>query len=122
MFCIFDLNLVIIAWTADELSCGQQVTDTHTHGHTDKHTDAGDDNIQRQKMASDNNLQMILISIFLQIHLSVKKNHPNMRNTAYQNMGMFCVSGMILLIMFHPKKQELKHCKDSCFYWNEPLI
>ena len=34
----------------------KQVIDTHTqtHGHTDRHTDAGDDNTRRPKLASGN--------------------------------------------------------------------
>ena len=35
----------------------KQVIDTHTHGHTDRHTDAGDDNTQRPKLASGNNIK-----------------------------------------------------------------
>ena len=30
----------------------KQVIDTHTHGHTDRHTEAGDDNTHRPKLAS----------------------------------------------------------------------
>ena len=29
-----------------------QMIDTHTHGHTDRHTDADDDNTGRPKLAS----------------------------------------------------------------------
>ena len=32
----------------------KQVIDTHTHGHTDRHTDEGDDNTRRPKLASGN--------------------------------------------------------------------
>ena len=49
VFCISDPNLVILAWMADELSCGQ-ASDWHTQ--TDRHTDAGDDNTRRPKLAS----------------------------------------------------------------------
>ena len=45
MFCISGLNLVILAWMSDELSCGQ-ARDWHTHWHTD------DDNTRRPKLAS----------------------------------------------------------------------
>ena len=53
MFCTYVLNLVILAWTADELSCGQ-ASDwyTHRHTHTDRYTDRGDDNTRRPKLAS----------------------------------------------------------------------
>ena len=33
----------------------KQVIDTHTHGHMDRHTDAGDDNTRRPKLASGKN-------------------------------------------------------------------
>ena len=33
----------------------KQVIDTHTHGHTDRHTDAGDDNTRRPKLPSGKN-------------------------------------------------------------------
>ena len=36
-FCIYGLNLVILAWMSDELSCNL-VIDTHTYGHTDPQT------------------------------------------------------------------------------------
>ena len=42
-------NLVILAWTADELWCGQ-ASDWYTH--TNKYTDKGDDNTRRPKLAS----------------------------------------------------------------------
>ena len=56
VLCIPDPNLVILAWTADELSCGQASGwYTNTHGHTDRHTDAGDDDTRRPKLASGKN-------------------------------------------------------------------
>ena len=33
----------------------KQVIDTHTHTHTDRHTDMGDDNTRRPKLASGKN-------------------------------------------------------------------
>ena len=44
-------NLVILAWTGDELSRGQ-ASDYRTHGRTDTQTDAGNDNTRRPKLAS----------------------------------------------------------------------
>ena len=49
VFCIFGSNLAIPAWTGPKLSLGQ-ASDWHTH--TDTHTDAGDDNTRRPKLAS----------------------------------------------------------------------
>ena len=49
VFCIFGPNLAILAWTGSKLSRGQ-ASDWHTH--TDTHTDAGDDNTRRPKLAS----------------------------------------------------------------------
>ena len=41
VFCTFVPNLVILAWTSGELSCGQaRDWHTHTHGHTDTQTQA----------------------------------------------------------------------------------
>ena len=54
VFCTYVSNLVILAWTADELSCGQAI-DTHTDTHTDRYTDRGDDNTRRPKLASGKN-------------------------------------------------------------------
>ena len=51
VFCTFGPNLVILTWTGPELSCGQAsdwYTDTRTHGHTD----GGNDNTRRPKLAS----------------------------------------------------------------------
>ena len=48
-----DTILMILVWTAGELSCGQQVINTHTH--TGRYTDTGDDITRRPKLASDNN-------------------------------------------------------------------
>ena len=39
VFCTFVPNLVILAWTSGELSCGQ-ARDWHTHGHTNTRTQA----------------------------------------------------------------------------------
>ena len=49
VFCIFGPNLAILAWTGPELSRGQ-ASDWHTDRHT--HTDAGNDNTRRPKLAS----------------------------------------------------------------------
>ena len=49
-------NLVILAWTGDELSRGQ-ASDYRTHRRTDTQTDAGKDNTRRPKLASRNKTQ-----------------------------------------------------------------
>ena len=54
VFCIFCPNLVVLAWTGPELSRGQ-ASDWHTDRQTDTHTDAGNDNTQRPKLASGKN-------------------------------------------------------------------
>ena len=51
VFYISDPNLVILAWTVDELSHGQ-AHDWRTHRHTHIHTHAGNDNTRRPKLAS----------------------------------------------------------------------
>ena len=51
VFCTYVSNLVILAWTADELSCGK-ASDWYTP--TDRYTDMGDDNTRRPKLASGN--------------------------------------------------------------------
>ena len=58
VFYISDPNLVILAWTVDELSHGQAHdwrTHRHTHTHTHTHTHAGNDNTRRPKLASGKN-------------------------------------------------------------------
>ena len=50
VFYISDPNLVILAWTVDELSHGQ-AHDWRTHTHTQTHTHAGNDNTRRPKLA-----------------------------------------------------------------------
>ena len=54
VFYAYGLNLVILAWTGDELSRGQ-ASDYRTHGRTDTQTDAGKDNTRRPKLASGKN-------------------------------------------------------------------
>ena len=56
VFYTYGLNLVILAWTDDELSCRQAGGLTHTHGHTQ--TDAGNDNTRRPKLASGKNWKL----------------------------------------------------------------
>ena len=51
VFYTYGPNLVILAWTGDELSRGQ-ASDYRTHGRTDTQTDAGNDNTRRPKLAS----------------------------------------------------------------------
>ena len=50
VFYTYGLNLVILAWTGDELSRGQ------TWRRTDWRTDAGNDNTRRPKLASGNKI------------------------------------------------------------------
>ena len=53
VFYISDPNLVILAWTVDELSHGQAHDwRTHRHTHIHTHTHAGNDNTRRPKLAS----------------------------------------------------------------------
>ena len=62
VFYISDPNLVILAWTVDELSHGQAHdwrTHRHTHIHTHTHTHAGNDNTRRPKLASGNNFNIL---------------------------------------------------------------
>ena len=54
VFYISGSNLVILAETGDELSRGQ-ARDWRTDGHTHIHTDAGNDNTRRPKLASGKN-------------------------------------------------------------------
>ena len=55
VFYTYGPNLVILAWTGDELLCGQ-ASDYRTHGRTDTQTDAGNDNTRRPKLASGKKL------------------------------------------------------------------
>ena len=56
VFCIFCSNLVILAWMGHKLS-HRQALGWHTHRHTCRHThtDAGNDNNRRPKLASGKN-------------------------------------------------------------------
>ena len=54
VFNTYGPNLVILAWTGDELSRGQS-SDYRTHGRTDTQTDAGNDNTRRPKLATGKN-------------------------------------------------------------------
>ena len=56
VFCFSGSNLVILAWTVDELSLGQ-AHDWRTHRHTDTQTHAGNDNTRRPKLASGNKIE-----------------------------------------------------------------
>ena len=60
VFCIFGPNLAILAWKGPELSRGQ-ASDWHTYRQTDRHThtDAGNDNTGRPKLASGKNELML---------------------------------------------------------------
>ena len=58
VFCIYGPNLVILAWTGDELSRGQASayrTHRRTDGRTHRQTYAGNDNTRRPKLASGKN-------------------------------------------------------------------
>ena len=55
VFYTYGPNLVILAWTGDELSRGQ-ASDYRTHGRTDTQTDAGNDNTRRPILASGNRM------------------------------------------------------------------
>ena len=55
VFYTYGANLVILAWTGVELSCGQ-ASDYRTDGRTDTQTDAGNDNTRRPKLASGKNV------------------------------------------------------------------
>ena len=57
VFYISGPNLVILAWTGDELSRGQAGVDAHTR--TNTQTDAGNDNTWRPKLASGKNYTWI---------------------------------------------------------------
>ena len=61
VFCTFVPNLVILAWTSGELSCGQ-ARHWHTHTRTHGHTDAGNDNTRRPKLASGKNLAIFQVA------------------------------------------------------------
>ena len=55
VFYTYGPNLVILAWTGDELSRGQaSAYRTQTDGRTHRQTDAGNDNTRRLKLASGN--------------------------------------------------------------------
>ena len=81
VFCTFVPNLVILAWTSGELSCGQaRDWHTHTHGHTNsrthKQTDAGNDNARRPKLASGKKTTNMWMFYFSRIKLPFSITFP----------------------------------------------
>ena len=62
VFYTYGPNLVILAWTGDELSRGQ--TWWRTDWRTDGRTDAGNDNTRRPILASGKNLKTCLVGVF----------------------------------------------------------
>ena len=66
MFCFSGPNLVILAWTVDELSLGQ-AHDWRTHRHTDTQTHAGNDNTRRPKLASGKNQTLLVIILCIRV-------------------------------------------------------
>ena len=65
VFYTYGPNLVILAWTGDELSRGQ-ASDYRTDGRTDTQTDAGNDNTRRPKLASGKN--------YIKFHINISLN------------------------------------------------
>ena len=63
VFYIYGPNLVILADTGHELSCGQ-ACDWRTDGHTHRQTDAGNDNTRRPILASGKNPIIQLTSLW----------------------------------------------------------
>ena len=55
VFYTFGQNLAILAWQVSSYRTEKQVIDAQTDTHTRTHTDAGDDNIRRPKLASGKN-------------------------------------------------------------------
>ena len=73
VFYTYGPNLVILAWTGDELSRGQ-ASDYRTHERTDTQTDAGNDNTRRPKLASGKNqFNIAFVYIDVAIHNFVWK-------------------------------------------------
>ena len=64
VFYTYGPNLVILAWTGDELSRGQ-ASDWCTHRRTHRQTDAGNDNTRRPKLASGKNRNVITCLIIM---------------------------------------------------------
>ena len=71
VFYTYGPNLVILAWTGDELSRGQ-ASDYRTHGGTDTQTDAGNDNTRRPQLASGKKLRKLHCG---EVHTLLKKKH-----------------------------------------------
>ena len=65
-FYTYGPNLVILAWTGDELSRGQ-AHDWRTDGGTDTQTDAGNDNTRRPKLASGKNRLTDVLHVYIRI-------------------------------------------------------
>ena len=59
VFYIYGPNLVILAWTGEELSRGQ-ARGYRTHRRTHRQTDAGNDNTRRPKLASGKYIKFLM--------------------------------------------------------------
>ena len=88
VFYTYGPNLVILAWTGDELSRGQ--TWWRTDGLTDGRTDAGNDNTRRPILASGKNDQQPKVhwpkdNICVQICIHIRIYQPKASNRCHYN-------------------------------------
>ena len=85
VFYIYGPNLVILAETGHELSCGQ-ARDWHTDGHTHTQTDAGNDNTRRPILASGKNDWQTEIDVMNRKDLLDLSLMINFDNLCYTNL------------------------------------
>ena len=84
VFCTFVLNLVILAWTSGELSCGQ-TRDWYTRKRTHGHTDAGNDHTRRRKLASGKNYTALMPILLRQQNILIWMIPPQISNLGQCN-------------------------------------
>ena len=113
VFCIFGPNLAILAWTGPELSRGQ-ASDWHTDRQTDRHThtDAGNDNTRRPKLASGkNDSHQIYQHEYEFENVNYDVGHTYVINWKWNNWYHFHFHFDYHLIYFQLKKIQLKSLK-----------
>ena len=108
VFYTYDPNLVILAWTGDELSADKRVLTAHTDGRTHRQTDEGNDNTRRPKLASGKNedLQSIMSNLQSNCCLTCCVNRIYWAEKIWW--------GLVICVTWYWNAQLLKS-KFSCF-------
>ena len=94
VFCFSGPNLVILAWTGDEWLCGQ-ASDWYTH------TDTGNDNTRRPKLASGNKNKSHYIDFHRKKSINMKLKRRDIFDIGNINLINFFVLSLIVTWKYH---------------------